>query len=85
MVYVVDGLREPLLGRSAVEGLRLVNFVDNVEVNGAIVFRSFFLGWESWVMFLIKLGDGAEPYAVTVPRRVFAARREPLQRELEND
>ena len=85
-VYVVDGLVTPLLGKPAIAALGLVKFVSEVQDTGVWVrrFPGLFGGLGTFGTDVdIQLAQGHQPFVQSVPRRVAAARREPLRLELE--
>ena len=73
-VYVVKGLNKPLLGRPAIEGLSLVQCVAALsEKEPSLVeqFPRLFQGLGKLQgAYTIKLQEGAQPYAISTPRRV---------------
>ncbi len=71
-IYVVSGLRKPLLGRPAIEALGIVSLVEPVlEGNIAKQFPKLFQGLGKLEdNYTIKLCDDSQPFALTTPRRV---------------
>jgi hypothetical protein len=85
-VYVVDGLVTPLLGKPAIAALGMVKFVCEIQepVNWCRRFPKLFEGLGVMETDVdIQLADEYQPFVQAVPRRVAAARREPLRLELE--
>ena len=71
-IYVVSGLRKPLLGRPAIEALGIVSLVEPVQA-GHIVkkFSELFRGLGKLEdNYSIKLSSDAKPFTLTTPRRV---------------
>ena len=85
-VYVIEHLTQPLLGKPAIEKLGLVQFADSIETaerwiaNYPMLFSGLGLMKSKCA---IKLRGSVEPFALPVPRRVAAARRAPLRKELD--
>lgn len=73
-VYVISDLVMPLLGLPAIQELQLIQQVAEVQDAGLqykTMFPSVFTGLgQLQGSYKIKLGDGARPYALSVPRRV---------------
>jgi len=71
-VYVVSGLRKPLLGRPAIEALGIVSLVEPVlRDDVAKRFPKLFQGLGRLKdNYTIKLRDDVRPFALTTPRRV---------------
>lgn len=71
-VYVVSGLRKPLLGRPAIEALGIVSLVEPVlRDDVAKRFPKLFQGLGRLKdNYTIKLRDDVKPFALTTPRRV---------------
>ena len=73
-IYVIKGLQQALLGRPAIEALRVVHKVDHVTSleNYTEQFPRLFqgLGKLKGPKYKIKLKADAQPYALTTPRRV---------------
>ena len=73
-LYVIRGLAKPLLGRPAIESLKLVEVVGEVrssQPNYQEKYRSLFTGLGKFEQaYDIKLKDNAKPYVLTVPRRI---------------
>ena len=75
-IYVVENLKEPLLGRPAIDALNLVQKVDTIHCEDSRrieqevkkMYPYLFKGLEG--EFSIKLTPSSAPYAVTTPRRV---------------
>ena len=70
VIYVVSGLRKPLLGRPAIEGI--VSLVEPVQTGDVVKeFPKLFRGLAKLKDdYTIKLRSGAKPFALTTPRRV---------------
>ena len=75
-VYVVKNLQEPLLGRPAIEALRLIQRVESVQstsINYREVYTKLYSGlgrmMESYKIRL-RVRENAMPYAFSAPRRV---------------
>ena len=78
-IYVVENLKEPLLGRPAIDALKLVRKVDTIHSDDSRrieqevkkMYPNLFKGLgESEGEFSIKLTPGSAPYALRTPRRV---------------
>ena len=71
-IYVVRNLRQPLLGKPAIEALKVVVFVEPVQKADMVKqFPDVFKGLGKLKDdYTIKLRDNATPYALTTPRRV---------------
>ena len=61
-IFVINGARLALLGRPAIETLKIVQTVNAVEAEG--------LGKLNWPDCVIKLKPDAKPHAISTPRRV---------------
>ncbi|XP_064622558.1 uncharacterized protein LOC135484804 [Lineus longissimus] len=77
VVYVVDGLKNPLLGQPAIRALKLVSVVESVDSESADIknikakYPKLFSGLGKLKGdYTIKLKDGAEPYAISAARRI---------------
>ena len=84
-VYVVDGLVNPLLGKPAIAGLGVLGFIQEVDLDTDWVkrFPTLFQGLGSFGSKVkIALREGSSAYCQLAPRRVAAARRQPLLEEL---
>ena len=88
--YVVDQLLKPLLGQPPIESLKLLVRLRCVAQNMAIqnptqLFPRLFRGLRKMQGdCTIKLKDGAEPFALTTPRRVPIPLMQSVKVELEN-
>ena len=84
-LFVVDGLVMPLLGEPAISALGMMVFVSEVtEIDWCRRFPKLFSGLgEMGSEVGIELKAGCQPYVQSIPRRIAAARREPLRVELE--
>ena len=72
-IFVVNGARLALLGRSAIETLKIVQTVNTVEAEeGKEKFPNLFkgLGKLDGPDYVIKLKPDAKPHAISTPRRV---------------
>ena len=78
-IYIVETLKEPLLGRPAIDALNLVQKVETIHSNHSAsieqeaktMYSKLFKGLgELEGEFSIKLTPGSTPYAITTPRRV---------------
>ena len=78
MLYVVKGLKEPLLGRPAIEGLNLIARVNEVstgytegKAKEKVHPNLFSWSWRNLKgSYKIKLKPDAKPHAIMTPRRV---------------
>ncbi len=66
-IYVVRGLQKPLLGRPAIEALRVVTIHFPTKSGGRDLFEGLGKLQDN---YQIKLKDDARPFALTTPRRV---------------
>ena len=85
-IYVVSGLTKPLLGRPAIDQLRLVQRHTNVNItkNPKEQFPSLFQGLGKLEQpYTIQLKDNAKPFVLSTPRRVAISLLKPVQQELE--
>jgi len=87
-VYFVDGLRTPLLGKPAISNLGLIQFIDAVESETALwwtrKYPKLFTGLGTLPSKVkIDLDPNVVPFVQSVPRRVAAARKQPLKEELD--
>ena len=86
-VYVIEGLVEPLLGKPAIESLRVLESLASIipeSKNWFKLFPELFKGLGCMEHKLqLKIKEGIEPYALAIPRRVAAARKSLLKVELE--
>ena len=73
-VYVVRGLSLALLGRPAIESLRIIGQVNLSSVHASDAYKAKFpklfkrLGKTDWE-YTIKLESNAQPHSLSVPRR----------------
>jgi transposase InsO family protein len=84
-IYVIYGLVNPFLGKPAISGLGVIGFMNELHVidNWPSQFPGLFKGLGSIGSDVkIKLKADVAPFAQMAPRRVPAARRAPLMREL---
>jgi len=77
LVYVVQGLRNPLLGRPAIQALKLVSVVESVEQIDQVPedikaqYPELFSGLgKMGSEYTIKLKEDAKPYSINTPRRI---------------
>ena len=84
-VYVVKGLHKPLLGRPAIEALKIVAFMNGIQFQEVIKrFPQLFTGLGRLKdSYKIKLKEGAIPFALSVPRRVAIPLLPRVKEELE--
>lgn len=84
-VYVVSGLRKPLLGRPAIEALQLVTRIEPIETEEIIKkFPTVFQGLGRLKDdYTIKLKSDAQPFALSTPRRVAIPLLPKVKAELE--
>ena len=87
-IYVVEGLRLPLVGRSAIMKLNLlseVNAMSDTLEEVKTMFPELFNGLGLMKgEYRIKLQEGAKPFSITIPRRVPVPLLPKVKRELEN-
>lgn len=86
-VYIVKGLKHPLLGRPAIEALNIVSVVQQVQVSTEGLFDKFPQVFEGLGKldgeYNIDLKEETRPYAVTTPRRVPLPLMDKVREELE--
>ena len=85
-VYLVEGLVTPLLGKPAISKLGLINFVQEIEGSCPwfIEYPKVFEGLGSMKNEVtIRLKKDVSPFVQAVPRRIAAARKQPLRMELD--
>ena len=86
LIYVVKGLRFPLLGRPAIEALNIVFVVRQVQMSADDVYERFPQVFEGLGKldgeYNIDLKEDAKPYAVTTPRRVALPQMDQVKEEL---
>ena len=87
-IYVIQGLKEPLLGKPAIIELDLVQFAKSVTADTDTLWLNKYPKLFSGLgklqhIFDINLKSDVFATSVSVPRRVSAARREPLRKELQ--
>lgn len=89
-IYVLDQLQTPLLGRRAIMNLHLAQRLDSIEeksttmVDPAREFPSLFRGLGKLEgEYVIKLKEGATPYALSTSRRVAIPLMPRVKKELE--
>ena len=82
-VYFVENLASPLLGKPAISKLGLIQFVGTVDSNERRKHPRLFTGLGAMdTQVRIVIDSGVEPFVQSVPRRVAAARKQPLKEEL---
>ena len=82
-VYFVENLTSPLLGKPAISKLGLIQFVETVDSNERRKHPRLFTGLGAMdTQVRIVIDSGVEPFVQSVPRRVAAARKQPLKEEL---
>ena len=84
-IYVVRGLHKPLLGRPAIKALNIVAFVNGIQVHDIMKqFSNLFTGLGRLKdSYKIKLTEGVEPFALSVPRRIAMPLLPKVKEELE--
>ena len=89
-IYVVKGLHKPLLGRPAIDKLRLVSRVSSINhanqspMDPMEKFPNLFKGLGKLQGdYKIQLKEGAKPYALSTPRRVAIPLMKPVEQELQ--
>ena len=84
-IYVVRGLKQPLLGRPAIESLRVIKLVQPVSQEPVSAeFQDLFRGLGKLQdNYHIKLKPDAQPYALSTPRRVAAPLLPKVKAELQ--
>ena len=84
-IYVIKGLRKALLGRPAINALKIIQQVEPVQAFNAVTqFRELFAGLGRLTdNYTIKLTDDAKPFALTTPRRVAAPLLPKVKAELD--
>ena len=86
-VYVVNKLRQPLLGRPAIEALGLLARIREIETansNPIEQFPGLFSGLGKMEgEYTIQLREGAQPFALTTPRRVAIPLMDQVRNELD--
>ena len=86
-IYVVKGLHKSLLGRPAIDKLRLVLRVSSIHhANQSPMekFPNLFKGLGKLQSdYKIQLNDGAKPYTLTTPRQVVIPLMKPVEQELQ--
>lgn len=85
-LYVVKGLKKPLLGKPAIEALNILQRVNNVEsnaVNPKIEFPELFqsLGRLDNT-YEIRLKENAKPFSIATPRRLPLPLKDKVEEEL---
>ena len=85
-IFVVKGLHQPLLGRPAIDKLRLVSRISSVgqaDQTPAVMFPKLFEGLGKLQGdYRIRLQEGAKPYVLSTPRRVPIPLMKSVEQEL---
>ena len=83
-LYVVESLHKHLLGHPAIEALNIVTRVLTIEGSGPVEqYPQLFVGLGKLEReYSIRLEEGAQPYALSVPRRVAIRLMKPVKEEL---
>ena len=84
-LYVISDLKEPLLGRPAIEALKLIERVNAIDRDQRYKeeFPELFTGLGRMKnVYTIRLQENAQPFAITAPRRLPLPMREKVQEEL---
>lgn len=84
-IYVVDGLVEPLLGKSLIKQLDLIKFTAAVQEEGTwrVKYAKLFKGLGCLKQeYTIQVDNEQTPYATPVPRIIPAARKEAARAEI---
>ena len=88
-LYVIKGLKKPLLGRPAIEALGVLKRVDAVEGRQDIkdeypsLFKNKNIG-KIDSPYLIRLKDDARPFSITAPRRLPLPMKDMVEAELQS-
>ena len=88
-IYVIEGLKEPLLGRPAIDALHLVERVNEVKERDITAevqkqYPKLFQGLgELKGEFHIELDENAKPFALYAPRRVALPLMSKVKKEIE--
>ena len=72
-LYVIKGLRKPLVGLPTIKALKLITRVDQVDVDHEMIDKHPKLFSGLGVMkrkYKIELKENAQPYALSTPRRI---------------
>ena len=84
-LYVVSNLKEPLLGRPAIEALKLIERINSVDKENKYKqeFPELFVGLGRMKnVYTIRLQENAQPFAISTPRRLPLPMKEKVQEEL---
>ena len=84
-LYVVCGLKEPLLKRPAIEALKLIERVNSVDKDNKYKqeFPKLFTGLGKMKnVYTIRPQENAQPFAISTPRRLPLPMKEKVQEEL---
>ena len=89
-LYVVRNLKEPLLGRPAIEGLRLLQRINKVETlsskeQAKKEHPQLWSGMGKMKKeYLVRLKEDAQPYSISAPRRLALPMRNKVKEELKS-
>ena len=89
-IYVVRNLKEPLLGRPAIEGLKLLQRINKVETLSSKeeAKKEHPQLWKGMGMmkkeYRIRLKEDAQPYSISAPRRLALPMRNKVKEELKS-
>ena len=89
-LYVVKGLRKPLLGRPAIEALGILKRVEAVDEGQKDIRKEYPTLFNSPQIgklgktYTIKLSDEARPFSIATPRRLPLPMKDMVQEELES-
>ena len=83
-IYVVQNLKEPLLGKPAIIDLGLIQIVHNVSTDGIPESLYKGLGKLQYSKYKIHIKDDIKPYAVATPRRLALPLKKKVKNELDN-
>ena len=84
-LYVVDNLKKPLLGRPAIEELKLIKRINSVDKENKYKqeFPELFVGLGRMKnVYTIRLQENAQPFAISTPRRLPLPMKGKVQEEL---
>lgn len=85
-LYVVTGLKEPLLGKPAIEALHLIERVNSIKQGMCQYKREFpelFTGLGKLkTVYTIRLSENAQPFSIATPRRLPLPMMKKVQDEL---
>lgn len=87
-LYVIKGLKKPLLGKPAIKELKILEFVNELsktELNPRTDFPELFRGLgEMKNTYKIELKDDAKPFNLTCPRRLPLPLKDKVEEELKS-